>query len=211
MTSVTTILGYSTPPELCDWFKNNSKAKIDKIGGEARRIGTFVDEMIRKELGQDIPVKPLADTDEMASADHCLVGWDAFKQAHPTIVNTWTPFSGELVHGELIGHPDVIAKDQRGVGIIDIKTSRVLQPTYWVQTGAYAKLYHYVHQVKPTFLGILRLDKRNAGTYEYEEMTDPETINSMWVAFEAYELIYNLAATMRERSRQQREEQFNVS
>ena len=98
-------------------------------------------------------------------------------------------------------------------GIIDVKTSKAIQPKHWLQVCKYLDL-KYPHALEetpfPYFVGILRLDKQT-GQYEYKELTKPLDILHEVKVFDAYYLAYQHGQRIREVFRQQLEaEVFDV-
>src|SRR3990167_556558 len=167
MVSVTQVLEYFTEAELLAWYLREGKAKSERITQEALRIGTEVDQRIRAELlHQD--TLPAHDPAVL----NCLHAWDAFKQEHPQFVGTITGIQTELTDGEeVVGHPDLEITESARWGIVDIKTSKAIQPKHLTQVVAYLHLKTVQDGLTvPPFVAILRLDKVT-GQYEYREVS----------------------------------------
>ena len=203
MLSVTTILDYFTEPELLAWYLKNGKAKCEQIGNEAKKIGNRTDTLIQvnlKELAYTMPAVNPDPTD--VSVSNCLAGWEAFKFDHPEFCPSVVSCQIELQVGELVGHPDFELQQKRGWGIVDLKTSKQIQPKHWTQVVQYAWMQQQIRGCeKAAFVGILRLDKNEAGAYQYQELTSLEDFVYENKVFEAYLTAYQHAQKVRERVR----------
>lgn len=189
MLSVTEVLDYLTEPELLNWFITKGKAACKKIGDEAKRVGSLVDQLVQ----QDIKVGEYAVPNGDTQVAICMVAWEKFKVEHtefkPSIVSMQT----ELVDDGIVGHPDFIRVDQ----ITDLKTSRAIHPRYWTQTAKYAKM------AGKNKISILRLDKES-GMYEYKEQGEDVVAYENQV-FEAYLVAFRHNTIIREIIRKQLE------
>lgn len=209
MVSVTQILDYFTEPELLAWYLREGKAKCEKISTEAKRVGTAIDLMVKTSLrGQAQTV--LGESEEVLS---CWIGWQAFLKYQPEFPQYVTGMQTEVTDGELIGHPDFeLEIPGLGWGIIDLKTSKQIQPKHWTQVVQYATLKARQSQLPPAqFVGILRLDKRN-GTYQYALETPDRPDYAAWFAYEqqvfqSYRMAYQHGITVRDRVRMILEEE----
>lgn len=212
MVSVTKVLDYFTEPELLTWYLREGKAKCQRISDEAKRIGIAVDLMIQADLkgfGQAIHYG-LTPVEQEAIAN-CFNAWQRFKEQHPEIVQAVTGIQMELTDGEIVGHPDLEITQVNRWGIIDIKTSKAIQPKHWTQVAAYLMLKVGFKEVKDCFVGILRLDKVT-GFYEYKELTDPEHIFYEIDVFRHYWGAYRHGQQIREVIRQLAEKElFDVA
>lgn len=189
MIRVTQVLDYLTEPELLAWYLKTGKATCKKISEAALRVGTIVDKLIQDDIkdggyllpGEDEPIS------------NCMTAWEKFKKDWPLKIKTIESIQPELTDGEIIGHPDIVTE----WGIIDIKTSRAIQPRYWTQTAKYAQMAG-----KPK-IAILRLDKE-LGIYEFKEQGQ-EVIDYELGVFNAYLVAYKHNTTIREIVRKQLE------
>lgn len=201
MVSVTTVLDYYTEPELLAWYLREGKAKCEKIGAEAKRIGAAVDLMVRQDiqkLGYAIPLNDLPVANAMSA-------WELFKQQRPELVAAISGFQTELTDGEVVGHPDLFITQPHRIGIIDVKTSKAIQPKYWTQTGKYLALWQQQASLTlPGFIGVLRLDKLT-GQPEYVEISNPAILTYEAETFDHYLATYLHGQTIREVMRQLRE------
>lgn len=189
MTSVTQVLDYLTEPELLNWYLTKGKAACKKIGDEAKRIGSMVDMMVQ----HDIQSKGYTLPNEDTAVINCMAAWEKFKQDNPLFVKEVRFLQMELVDGDLVGHPDILTDDM----VVDIKTSRAIQPRYWTQTAQYARM------AKKSKIAILRLDKES-GLYEWK-VFGKDVIEYENRVFDAYLVAYKHNMTIREIVRKQLE------
>ena len=189
MLSVTQVLDYLTEPELLNWYITKGKAACKKIGDAALRVGTIVDKLIQDDLKGEGYLLPGED----AQIENCMMAWEKFKKDWPLKIQTIEGIQQEVTDGEIVGHPDIITE----WGIIDIKTSRAIQPRYWTQTAKYAQMAG-----KPK-IAILRLDKE-LGIYEWKEQGQ-EVIDYEIGVFNAYLTAYKHNTIIREIIRKQLE------
>ena len=222
MIRVTEIIDYYTEPELLAWKLREGPAKCEKISQEALMIGTVVDGYIKAKLQHETYI---LSTDNPAVFS-CLEAWEHFREDHPELVASITGIQTEVSKDEVIGHPDLeitqrvphpimgtyTALDEQPImrwGIIDIKTSKAIQPKYWTQVAAYWWLKgQQTPHLSPfnSFIAILRLDKKT-GQYEYQEITDIETLRYEVEVFQAYLTTYQHGQKIREIMRQLREQE----
>ena len=155
MISVTDILSYFTEPELLAWYLREGKVRCEKISQEALRVGIRVDQIIMGEVRE----QPEAWNNVDLPILNCLQAWQRFKEDHPLFVSTITGVQTELTDGEIVGHPDLEITEKERWGIVDVKTSKAIQPKHWTQVAAYLRL-HPKYETDLTnnyFLAILRL------------------------------------------------------
>lgn len=204
MVSVTEILDYFMEPELFAWYKREGFAKCDRISQEALRVGTIVDQHIQVDLRTgNHPIFVDGVEPEITS---CMRAWFKFKHDHPMFLSTITGIQTELSDGEIMGHPDLEITEKNRWGIVDIKTSKAIQPKHWTQVAAYFKLSKLNLYTPQGFIAILRLDK-TTGQYEYQEVTNPTTIQYEMEVFHAYRTAYQHGQKIREVLRQQLEQE----
>lgn len=189
MISVTQVLDYLIEPELFNWYMKNGKAACKKISEASLRVGTIVDKLIQDDLKGEGYLLP----EEDAPIENCMKAWEQFKKDWPLKIQTIEGMQTELTDGEIVGHPDIVTE----WGIIDIKTSRAIQPRYWTQTAKYAQMAG-----KPK-IAILRLDKES-GMYEFKEQ-GKDVIDYELGVFNAYLVAYKHNMTIREIVRKQLE------
>ena len=233
MVSVTQVLEYFQEPELVAWKLRTPKWK--QIGESAMRVGSAVDWLIQQDLRPSMDTIATLSKEEEAAMTNCLQAWQRFKVEHPLFHQTVSGVQTELTDGELVGHPDLEitepesetlapegAEREAGVyvyhparwGIIDIKTSKAIQPKHWLQVAAYAwlqasngqKQLVVPHNLSECFLGILRLDKQTA-QYEYKEITEETVIRNEIEVFQAYWKAYQHGEQIREVMRQLAEQE----
>lgn len=198
MTRVSEVLDYLTEPELLKWFRNNSKAKVEAIGKEALRVGNIVDQLVQ----DDIRNNGYLLVGEEPQIRSCMMAWELFKKEHPKFVGSIRSMQDELIRGDIVGHPDFIMED----GIIDLKTSKSIQPRHWTQTAKYLHL-KWGEDIKNKFIGVLRLDKES-GLYEFKMINVEDYIRYEISVFEAYWVAYQHNVKNREQIRGQLEEEL---
>lgn len=146
---VTRILDYFAPPELVDWKVRVGKKEASRVSKVATTFGTRVHSLI--ELSE-APKK--SDKEEVKN---CIQAFNSWKTDYgiSEIKNGVTMFCDKRM---IAGTPDFMI----GNTLVDIKTSREVKATNFIQLGAYASLMSEC----PKSLAILRLDK-TIGVYEY--------------------------------------------
>lgn len=202
MISVTQVLDHYQEPELVDWKLSKGKVACEKISTEAKRVGSLVDEIIKAELQRREP--PPFDPKDIEVVN-CLQAWQRHKERHPDFVLTVTGIQTELIVDDLVGHPDLEITEPTRWGIVDIKTSKAIQPKHWTQTGKYRRMREQLTpNPLPSFIGILRLDKQTAQP-EYRIIDDPTILEYEAAVFDHYLATYQHSQRLREILRQLRE------
>lgn len=158
---VTEVLDYFAEPYLVKWKLKNKD--WETVGKEALRVGSLVDKMVQDSInGQGYEV--VGGTPEA----NCMQAWQKFIAEKPEVFERLKMFKGnmqrELVLGELVGHPDFILDDE----IIDLKTSKSVSKSHWMQTSQYALMAG--GGIKK--ISVLRVDKLT-GEYEYRTLEEP--------------------------------------
>lgn len=219
MTSVTRVLDYYTDPILLKWFLNKGKAACQKIGDDAKEIGTLVDKLVQddiKGIDRRNDVIALIAGELSKSVFNCLIAWDDFKKTHPEFMPTVKEMQTELIQGELKAHPDFIIHRKDSWGVVDLKTSSAIRPNYWIQTCKYVDMaQNDVRRVYPRFVGVLRLDKESA-KWEYVEFSEDAIVKETGEkfldynvrVFEAFYTTFTHGQIVREVLRQQLEDQI---
>lgn len=197
MVSVTEILDYYVERPLVDWMLRDPK-KAKQVSEEALRIGSTVDKLIQEDFRQRIPQLGLG---EDPTIQRCLEGWNMFIIAHPEFYDSVTDVQTELVHEDLIGHPDFLRHLPTNTGqwgIDDLKCATQLRPSHFVQLGGYAWLIQQSQPARPrpSWLGIVRLDKERP-TYDYLQLTKPADIDLAIAAFCHYRAMYQMRETVK--------------
>lgn len=177
---VTEVLDYFAEPYLVKWKLKNKD--WETVGKEALRIGSLIDKMVQDDLNGLLTSYPSDPT-----IDNCVKAWVKFRAERPDVIEKLVKFRGnmqrELVLGELVGHPDFILDDE----IIDLKTSKQVSKSHWMQTSQYANMENF-HRMRTSTkrdpmgghliweniqrISILRLDKLT-GEYEYRTLEEP--------------------------------------
>lgn len=146
---VTRILDYFAPPELMSWKVRVGNKEANRISKVALKFGSRVHELIEKN-GEVVK----KDSEEVKN---CMNAWNSWKKDYwsENIVNGVTLYDEKRM---VAGTPDFTI----GSELIDIKTSREVKSSHFVQLGAYASMM----EATPLRVSILRLDK-GLGIYEY--------------------------------------------
>lgn len=204
MPSVTEILDYSIPPQLANWFKNNSKAKCEQIGNETARIGSLVDALIQQDIKEGGYVPPEQDQQAL----NCLAGWEKLKLAHPEFVPSIRVMQQELVDGDIIGHPDYVCEESDLVwGITDLKCTSGIRFKNYIQVSKYASMWMNSQRFEfPSFIRIIRL-QRDSDDYEWSEIRDKDFIKYCMNTFDDYRRVFESEKIMKEFFRNQLEDQ----
>lgn len=204
MPRVTEVLGYHTPPELINWIEKNSKKKREAIRDEAFRVGSAVDALVQQDIKDGGYLSPEGDS----PIENCLAGWEAFKKEHPLFVDTVdaSQMQRDLKVGNLTGHPDFVIRRGSTWGVMDLKCASGIRPTYFTQCAAYTDMIKTLDGLdSPSFIGVVRLDKKDAGRFEYVEITDKDYIAYEVEVFKAYLTAFNHSMFTKETLRQQLE------
>ena len=207
MVSVTQVLDWIIEPELLAWYKRVGFKKAEEISTAAKQVGSTVDYLIQADIKGT--VLEASSVPYAVEVTNCLHAWQRFKEEHPAFLKSITDMQREVTDGEVVGHPDLEILEQGRCGIVDIKTSKAIQPKHWLQVAKYLDLAHPQALSATPFgylIGILRLDKLT-GLYEYREIRDPSVILEEVKVFEAYLLAYQHGQRIREVMRQQLEQE----
>jgi predicted RecB family nuclease len=109
---------------------------------------------------------------------------------------------------DITGHPDFVIERDGEWGVVDLKTSSGIRPTYWTQTAQYSEMIRkscgWNH---PRFIAVLRVDKKE-GTWEYKEIADETIIRYEVEVFKAMLLLYRHGESVRETLRKQLEKEI---
>lgn len=204
MPSVTEVLDYSIPPQLANWFKNNSKKKCEEIGTETARIGSLVDSLIQQDIREGGYVPP----EEDQQALNCLAGWEKLKKEHPEFVPSVKRMQFELKVGDIIGHPDYDCEEEKGWGVTDLKCTSGIRFKNYIQTAKYSRMIMDLEGRNfPSFLRIIRL-QRDSSAYEWSEIRDKNMIRYCMDLFESYYDVFKSERIMSEFFRCQLEDQL---
>lgn len=204
MQSVTEVIDYSCPPQLANWYKNNSKKKCEETGAETARIGQAVDSLIQQDIKEGGYLTPEDDQGVL----NCLAGWEKLKKVHPGFVPSVKDMQCEIKAFGVIGHPDFVCEEATGWGITDLKCTNSIRDKNWIQIATYARII-MVMQGKgyPSFLRVIRL-VRETGEFEWLEVRDLKIIKKMMVMFDGFLEVYQSGKVIAEFFRNQLEDQL---
>jgi len=206
MPRVTDVLEYIKEPELVKWMLKTPAKKRDAIRDEAFRVGTLVDELVRQDIGEGGYLMPEGDE----AAANCMRAWEDFKRAYPLFVPQVKEMQVLLEdkENEVTGHPDFVVERDGEWGVIDLKTSSGIRPTYWTQTAEYSEMVRKRDErTQSRFIGVLRLDKKE-GTWEYKEIADETVIRYEVEIFRSMLMLYRHGESVREVLRKQLEDEL---
>lgn len=155
---ITSVLDCFKDPDLLSWFKRTGPAAIRNASEKALAIGSLVHRCIEEDLGPDR--LELTYPDE---AMNCWDAWESFRFEKGVVIESQEQW---LCDDTLMiaGTRDLLVEVNSVKNITaDIKTSRSIRKSYWVQCA----MYHYMAGIDwPGALGIVRLDKIT-GDYEW--------------------------------------------
>ena len=177
MPRVTEVLDRFPEPAVVSWKVRVGAEKAKEISDEALDIGSIVDGLIQQHINGNYKGCPYGPED-YPEVHSCMNAWNNFLTNHPWFIGKVVSIQDELKLDDLVGHPDIILKDE----ICDIKCSKAIRKSYWMQTAQYA----YMKNMTPTIddgkrfaidktikrISILRLDKAT-GEYEYKFLEEP--------------------------------------
>lgn len=159
--SVSTIQAIENKPFLNDWRERIGKAEADRIGGEARELGSEVDAMAMQYMkDKKIPfsMNPIA-----------IKLFYQFKAWHDSKVQTVIYTQHEMVGERYGGTCDLICELKTGeIAMVDIKTNKQCNVEMGDQLSAYTALYEESGNAIDKLL-IVRLKKKPA------ELANPRT------------------------------------
>lgn len=135
MPRVSEVLDYFAEPYLVAWKLKNKDWQ--KVSDESLRVGTIVDELVQADINGVMAVDGSGFNDQIRN---CVTAWVKFKSAHTDVYTKLIKYKAnmqrELVLGDLVGHPDFILDDE----VIDLKTSKQISKSHWMQTAQYAHM-----------------------------------------------------------------------
>lgn len=167
---ITRILGFFQPPFLVDWIMRVGKAQAKRIANHAAKIGTRVGELIEKEWKEGVYKFKAADD---YAVKNCMKAWADFKRDHqPEILDMEvTEYDEEL---GVAGTRDIRCRINGVHGVLDLKSSKSIHLTYWIQTVFYRRSWNKLAEARGEQpmeeCWILRLDKET-GMYEFQSLT----------------------------------------
>lgn len=163
MIRVTEVLDYYVPRHLAEWMMKSGPAKVKNIQSEALAIGSYVDKIIQQDIKEG---QYEVESGVPPQVTNCIRAWENFKRDNPDYTKKVMSIQDELVEGLLIGHPDIVLEN----GIDDIKTSKAIRTSYWLQVSKYYCMKFGQPSADAT-IGVIRLDKDNpSGKYEFERL-----------------------------------------
>lgn len=209
MPRVSEVLDYFQEPFLVKWKCKMAVQDPKQLteDADALRIGSLVDQMIQDEINRVEAGKYTIDDDIVGAISNCMKGWEAFKKSEKPdekdllkrMYEYKDNMQKELVLGDIIGHPDFILGDE----VCDLKTSKQVGKSHWMQTAQYAKMTG--QEIKT--ISVLRLDKATPGLYEYKVLKEP--FISFWqgkfeARYEAFREDQEFAEMMRKKLEEER-------
>jgi len=174
---VSQVIDHLAEPYLVSWKLKNKD--YEKISAEALTIGSFIDQYVKDDLN-GVERLPGAYPINVAN---CVKAWFKFKEDRPDVVERLVKYrhnmQRELVLGDLVGHPDFILDDE----VIDLKTSKRISKSHWMQTAQYAWMWEKINKhpaFTKTYVGFTTMKKisvlrlcKETGTYEYRTLEEP--------------------------------------
>ena len=151
---VTTILDVFPHPKLIDWKINLGRKASGIISRKALKIGSRVDELCENDM---LTGKYKLTSKDPEEVRNCMLGWEEWKKEWPDFKDVQGTqetvfFDDWMVAGTL----DFCTSRK----LVDIKTSRQISRTYWIQTAVYNRAKKLPER------WVLRLMKNIVG-YEY--------------------------------------------
>ena len=160
---ITEVLNYFTEPWMLDWYAKNGKAYCNRVSKAAMKVGTRVDEIIKKECVESshIATQYKKESDEVRNALTAYRKWaDVYK---PKSITPCTRLYATINSHEITGEPDLMVDNV----LVDIKCSWSISLKYWLQVNMYRHLEPGPYgKDNSSKVAILRLDKKT-GSYEY--------------------------------------------
>lgn len=150
--SVTEVIGFFIPKKLLDWYLKTGKKEANRIGKEAMKIGSLVDEKIQHHINTQ-EIEKEFESQEIAN---CMKAWYDFDNDYCIKFVTQIEVKDEV--NKIVGHIDLLSDDT----LVDIKCAGSIKDNYWLQVAEYNSM---LSEPRPN-IGILRLDK-NLGCYQY--------------------------------------------
>jgi len=213
MARVSEVLDYFQEPYLVDWKIRVGKAKAQEVSEKALSTGSVVDELVQK----SIRMEGYSLDEASVEVSNCMTGWEKFRLDHVDVFNRMRTYKEnmqkELVLGDLVGHPDFILGDE----VCDLKTSKSISKSHWMQTAQYGYMWNEMHgyyrhddrsfgKLGIKKISVLRLDKNEPGVYEYKVLEEP--FISFWQSkFEARYVAYKEDEEFKEMMRKKLEEE----
>jgi len=164
---VTEVLNYFLEPWVLDWTLKVGKKEANRIKKESMKIGTRVDEIIKKECVESSHI-PTQYKKESQEVQNCLIAYRKWADVYkPKSIIPGTRLNAVVDGVAVTGEPDLFVDDV----LVDIKCSSKISPSYWVQVNVYKYLQvkqwsdPSAEMVKGK-VAILRLDKVT-GSFEY--------------------------------------------
>lgn len=167
---VTSVLSYFKEPWYVDWVCRVGKREANRIGKQAMKIGTAVDEIIKND-----PLGTFESFDhKLGEVNNCLKAFVKWRDIYkPKFIEHGTRLFATIHGQDITGEPDLFVDDV----LVDIKCSTKISPSYWIQVNMYHKLSDSPFSTK---VGILRLDK-HSGSYEYVVKNHEPLLCDVWV------------------------------
>lgn len=155
-----TIMDYFPHPKLVDWKVRMGKKEAGLISRAALREGSKIDEYSCLDWQGKAPKLPKKDEHDFKS---CVVAWEKWKADYPAVFED-IQGAQEVVHYEDWGVAGTL-DFRTSKAIIDIKSSKRISLSYWVQTAFYNRKFQLPER------WVLRLNKEFQ-VYEFTKCPD---------------------------------------
>lgn len=169
--SVSTVLdAFPKSAAFYDWLKNNTAEESERIKTEAGETGSIVHQLCELyDSGEPVSVM-----DESGKIRYKIREWNMFEK----YVQWCSVFNPAVIQNEFqivsenLGVGGTIDKEIELEGLsmlLDIKTSNMINDTYWMQLAAYKKMYEELYGKKIDQVCILWLNAK-VRTEKYEKL-----------------------------------------
>lgn len=175
---VTEVLGYFKEDWYVRWVHRVGLTEANKIGKEAMKLGTILDEIVKGD--GVLPKKAKPDT---VFAHEAFMKWRGIYQ--PAYLRT-CPRLNAMINGvEVTGEPDFEIPDTT----VDLKGAVKISKHYKVQVNVYEYLRRLNGLTPNANVAILRCDKKT-GSYEYWCEPYSKTFVDVWVGLMTAYVVY---------------------
>ena len=158
---VTEVLDFFAPPWLVDWKLRVGKAEANRISKAAMKIGSRVDELIKRSPMTGLVMeKSVADKEEVKN---CMVAYKKWLEVYkPKAITPCTRLYATIEGIEVTGEPDLDIDEC----ITDLKCASKISISHKIQDNVYEFIRRQLKLKPYPEVAILRLDKIT-GSFEY--------------------------------------------